>query len=199
MLNRLLNQTREPKGFLGKIMLYGMNKGHSPITAWGLSFLKIKEKMHILDVGCGGGATIIKMLQTFPDSMVDGIDYSEESVAFTKKKIEKFKNRSRIQQGDVKNMPYSNQTYDLITAFETIYFWNDLKKAFLEIRRILKYGGTFFICCESGDSKDTTWTKRIEGMIVYEEQEIRKYLEEAGFQKIEVHTNQRGWMCVVAE
>ena len=36
----------------------------------------------------------------------------------------------------------------VVTAFETVYFWNDLPKAFTEVTRVLKRNGHFLICCE---------------------------------------------------
>ena len=38
-----------------------------------------------------------------------------------------------------------NLGYDLVTAFETIYFWPGLEKSFSEVCRVLKKGGTFAI------------------------------------------------------
>ena len=34
-----VNQTRKPEGFLGKLMLSGMNYGHAKLTDWGFTHL----------------------------------------------------------------------------------------------------------------------------------------------------------------
>ncbi len=36
---KYFSQTRKPEGFLGKIMLFSMNPGHSKLADWGLSYL----------------------------------------------------------------------------------------------------------------------------------------------------------------
>lgn len=198
MFQKLSNQAGNPRGFLGKMILYSMNRGHSQLMKWGLSLLPLKDKISVLDIGCGGGLLIVHMLKAFPQSRVDGIDQSEESVSFITKRIEKFQDRSTILQGDVKNMPYPAETYDLVTAFETIYFWKDLEKAFLEVKRILKQKGIFLICCSASDPKDTKWSDRIEGMVIYEGEKLKEDLEKIGFQKTEIHKNKKGWMCVIA-
>ncbi len=197
MLNKFFQNTRKPEGILGRMMLRGMNTGHSKLADWGFSFLLIENGDHILDIGCGGGANIAKMLKDFPGTIVDGIDYSNESVLFSKKtNSSELGKRCTIQQGNVMSLPYSDKSLDIVTAFETIYFWPDLSKAFAEVRRVLKPNGTFFICCESDDSSDTTWTNRIEGMVVYAGEDIEKYLSEAGFESIELHKNEKGWICI---
>lgn len=38
LFKNYVSQTRKPEGILGKIMLAGMNSGHSKMADWGLSF-----------------------------------------------------------------------------------------------------------------------------------------------------------------
>lgn len=57
-----------------------------------------------MDAGCGGGANIAKMLKDFPDSIVDGIDYSEESVSFSRK------TNAHEQTSNVMSMPYTDKS-----------------------------------------------------------------------------------------
>lgn len=199
MLNRFFQNTRKPQGFLGKMMLRGMNSGHAQLAAWGFSHLQLKDNLHILDVGCGGGANLAKMLRDLPGSIVDGLDYAEESVAFSKKVNEaQLGKRCTIQQGNVLHLPYAGQSLDLVTAFETIYFWPSLPEAFQEVKRVLKAGGSFFICCESEDADDTTWTDRIDGMTVYRSEDLKCLLLETGFQTVQIHKHEKGWMCLEA-
>lgn len=199
MLNRFLQHTRKPQGTLGRMMLKGMNAGHSRISAWGISHLSIKHHSHILDVGCGGGANIAAMLENHPDCIVDGLDYSEESVAVSQKTNAKaLGKRCNVTQGNVASIPYADDTLDYVTAFETIYFWPSLKDAFIEIKRVLKSDGTFFICCESDDADDTTWTSRIEGMTVYRGDDLKELLLSAGFNDVQLDRNESGWICIIA-
>ena len=115
--------TCKPKGLGGSLMVNMMNIGHSPMAEWGLKHIKINKNDISLDVGCGGGANIKKLLEKSPKGKVFGIDYSEVSVRKSKK-VNKFaveRKHCEILQGNVQELPFANETFDLATAFETIY------------------------------------------------------------------------------
>ena len=66
---------------------------------------------------------------------------------------------------------------------------------------VLKVSGTFMICNESNgeNSKEEKWTKIIQGMKIYNSEQIKKSLEDAGFTDIKIHKNKKGWLCVVCK
>ena len=142
------------------------------------------------------------LLKKYPHSIVNGIDYSIVSVEKSKKVNNKAvaEGRCTVLKGNVMNMPYSATCFDAVTAFETIYFWQDLPKCFCEIYRVLKPGGTFLICNEvSGDeAKDEKWTKIIEEMTIYKDTELKIYLGQAMFRNIQIR-KKNNWLCVTAE
>ena len=49
---------------------------------------------------------------------------------------------------NVENTNLSVEEFDLITAFQTHFHWQDLKKAFSEIRRVLTDEGILLVACE---------------------------------------------------
>ena len=79
------DNTRKPQGFGGKIMVAMMNSGHSAMAEWGLRHIHIADHSDILDIGCGGGANIKKLLSLCPHGRVSGIDYSPISVEKSRK------------------------------------------------------------------------------------------------------------------
>ena len=105
-------------------------------------------------------------------------------------------------QGDVSDLPFSDGSFDLATAFETVYFWPGLEKCFAEVARVLKDGGTFLICNES-DGTDAAAKKFegiIEGMRCYTPEEIGEALRAAGFRDVKAyHHPSRPWIAVLAE
>ena len=200
MGNKFFQNTCKPQGTLGKFMLKGMDTGHAKLSSWGLSILDLPSYEHILDVGCGGGANVAAMLERAPKSTVDGLDYSETSVAYSRKTNEaSLGQRCTIQQGNVMSLPYPDNSLNLVTAFETIYFWPDIDLAFAEIFRVLKEGGAFLICCEFDDSSDTTWTKRIDGMVIYRSEEMKERLLANGFRDVQTDRHEKGWVRVLAK
>ena len=50
-----------------------------------------------------------------------------------------------IVHASVAEIPIDSNGIDFVTAFETVQFWRDLGKAFSEVMRVLKDGGTFLI------------------------------------------------------
>lgn len=195
--------TCKPKGIGGKIMVHMMNTGHSSMAEWGVTHMEIQSDNVCLDIGCGGGANVRKLLEKSPYGRVVGIDHSEISVEKSKKinKAGIESKRCEILQGDVMKLPFRGETFDVITAFETIYFWPDISEAFKKVYKILKIGGTFMICNESNgeNPKDEKWTKIIQGMKIYNSEQIEKSLEDAGFRGVKVDKTKKGWICVVVK
>ena len=194
--------TRKPVGFGGKIMVAMMNFGHSAMAAWGLQFLQPAPDAMVLDCGCGGGANIKTLLKLCPKGRVQGIDYSAVSVEKARKVNARAiaAGRCNVQQASVTELPFEAEQFDVVTAFETVYFWPDLPQCFREVYRVLKPGGTLLICNESnGDTdKDKKWTEIIGGMTIYKDAELKTYLEQAGFHDVQIH-KKKGWLCVTAQ
>ena len=200
MIKKFFQNCRKPEGFVGRLMLASMNFGHSNISKWGLSHLRAGNDTRVLDVGCGGGANIKRLLAMCPQGYVEGIDYSEQSVAASRKKNRAdLGKRCNVRQGSVSRLPYGGGGFDVVTAFETVYFWPDISSDFREVSRVLKPGGSFLICNEAGDPADETWTERIDGMRIYSGSELVRLLTDAGFAVTVNDTQGKGRLCIVAE
>ena len=203
LYKKFVNQTRKPEGTLGKMMVNGMNSGHAKLADWGMSHLPEMDPSAILEVGCGGGRNAGELAKKYPSSTVTAIDYSEVSVAkateYNKAMIEA--GRISVKQGDVSDLRFPADTYDLATAFETIYFWPGLEKCFREVCNVLKNGGIFMIVNESDGTDDTSlkYEKIIEGMKCYTIEQIESALKAAGFSSVTSdHLDGKPWICVIA-
>lgn len=204
LFSKIFSNARKPEGFLGRMMVNGMNGGsHARMAEWGLSFVDIVEEASALDIGCGGGANIARLLRRCPKGTVQGIDYSPVSV----KKSQEVNataiaaGRCKVQEGSAAALPYAEGKFDLVTAFETVYFWPGIEECFRGVRRVLKEGGRFLIVNEDDGltGNNEKWEKMIDGMHTYTPDELRTHLTAAGFRDITVHTNdQRHWLCVTA-
>ncbi len=199
-----VSQTRKPEGFLGKMMVNGMNGGHARLADWGMSHLKVTAPGKILEIGCGGGRNAGELLKKYPSSHVTAIDYSDVSVSkaadYNSEAIKL--GRCEVRQGDVSALTLPKEKYDLATAFETIYFWPGLEACFAQVAGVLKSGGVFMIVNES-DGRDETglkFEKIIEGMKCHTIEEIEEALSSAGFSKVRSdHHESKPWITVIAE
>ena len=196
--------TRDPKGFGGRLMVTMMNLAHTPVALWGLHFLHLAPDAKVLDCGCGGGANIKRLLKRCPRGIVKGVDYSAVSVEKSRRLNAEAIQRDRcvIWQGSVQRIIFASDWFDAVTAFETVYFWPGLVDCFREVYRAMKNSGTFLICNEAtGDTnKNDKWTQIISDMTIYRDVQLKTALEEAGFTDIQIHKNaHQDWLCVTGQ
>lgn len=91
--------------------------------------------------------------------------------------------------------------FDLACAFETVYFWPGPVESFREVFRILGPEGTFLIVNESDglNKVDRKWLALIDGLAIYTEEELVRFLEEAGFSEAEAdRAPKKHWLCLKA-
>ena len=174
-----VSQTRKPEGFLGKMMVNGMNGGHAKMADWGMSHLETIAPEEIVEIGCGGGRNAGELLKKYPSAHITALDYSDVSVS-----------KATAYNAD-----------DLATAFETIYFWPGLKECFAQVAKVLKPGGMFMIVNESDGTDETSlkFEKIIDGMKCHTIEEIEVALKGAGFSKVKSdHHKSKPWITVIA-
>ena len=135
ILRAFFNNTRKPEGLLGRCMVGSMNRAHAALADWGLSCLPETGPTEIAELGCGGGRNIRVLLRKYPAATVAALDYSEVSVEKARRVNRKGlqASRCRIIQGDVSCLPFEDGTFDLVTAFETVYFWPGPTESFREV------------------------------------------------------------------
>ena len=200
MVAEKITQCMKPHGEEGKQTIENMNENHREISEFAFECITVNSNAKILDLGCGGGVNIEKFLK-LTDNNVDGLDYSEVSVAASIKQNKKSvdNGRCKIIQADVSNMPIENESYDLVSAFETIYFWPNIQETFKEVSRIIKPNGHFMIAqgTDGNHPDDEKWLATVEGMKVYTSPQLEKYLLDAGFSEVESFKKENDYIMVV--
>ena len=76
LFREYVNQTRKPEGFLGEMMVNGMNGGHAKMADWGMSYIPRIDAREVVDLGCGGGRNAGALLGKYPAANVTALDYS---------------------------------------------------------------------------------------------------------------------------
>ncbi|OAA90379.1 class I SAM-dependent methyltransferase [Clostridium ljungdahlii] len=112
---------------------------------------QIKEKTNInegicLDLGCGGGHLGIEMekISGMVTYLLDISPYALK-IADNRIKNSSLDNRIKTILGDAHNIPFEDETVDLVISRGSIWFWEDQVKVFKEIYRILTKGGCAYI------------------------------------------------------
>jgi len=203
-----VTQCSKPSGWLGRFSLWRMNASHSGVTDWGLSHVSLQNHHTILDIGCGGGRTIGKLAASSPQSKVFGVDYSEASVAASTKLNSDLiaRGRAEIHHGSVSRLPFPNDTFDLVTAVETHFWWPDPPNDMREVFRVTKPGGTLVLIAEVYKGASHPVSQLLEkhadrtGLLMLSPDEHRDLLAQVGYSAVQVHTDpNKGWICAIGE
>ncbi|MEW5984680.1 MAG: class I SAM-dependent methyltransferase [Acidobacteriota bacterium] len=117
------------------------------MTVWIIAGVPLGSVRRILDLGCGGGGTMSRLTALAPGAEIHGIDYSDDSVRVASQTVRDLlpPRRAYVCLGSVSALPYGGARFDLALAVESHYFWPDLPRDLVEIRRVLAARGTLVI------------------------------------------------------
>jgi SAM-dependent methyltransferase len=143
-------QFGRPTGEDGRSLLERMNEHHRGLSEWALTNVPDLRCDMILDIGCGGGMLISLLAERFPDADICGVDISEESVEMTRKVNSDLVagGRCRVSLDSVSELPFGPGTFDLVTAFETYFFWPDLENDLPKAAATVREGGYLVVVSE---------------------------------------------------
>lgn len=99
----------------------------------------------LLDVGCGNGLYYKKLIKQADEIDYYGIDLIESMI-----RNHPLKGHSqRIALGNAEDLPYPNNSFDIVMANHMMHHVSDVEKALDEFRRILAPGGIVIIATNS--------------------------------------------------
>ncbi|HUX95587.1 MAG TPA: class I SAM-dependent methyltransferase [Bacteroidales bacterium] len=96
----------------------------------------------ILNCGCGTGQWSIPFAQA--GYRVTNLDLSDNALIIVKKMFEKKNLTGEFVKGDILNMPFENETFDIIVSFGVLEHFSNIDQPISEMIRVLKPGGIFF-------------------------------------------------------
>jgi ubiquinone/menaquinone biosynthesis C-methylase UbiE len=136
-----------------------------------------------------------------PQGKVMGVDYSAASVAVARQTNADAiqSGQVRIEPGSVAALPCPNDTFDLVTAVETHYYWPDLPANVREVLRVLKPGGQFVLIAETYRGGPLKWlyaaVMPLLRAALLSDEEHRHLLSGAGFTAVETrHKPGTNWI-----
>jgi len=96
------------------------------------------EGVHILEVGVGTG----KSFSYYPpDVVITAVDFSDRMLKCAKDKASKQKVKVRLQQMDVQNLEFEDNTFDTVVASFVFCSVPDPVRGLMEVKRVCKPGG----------------------------------------------------------
>ncbi len=138
----------------------------------------IKDKQ-VLDIGAGTGRLSLQFAKG--GAQVMALDVSAKMLELVKRKNHKV----QTIVGDAENLPFENNSFDVVTAAFLIVHLKDPARFFDEVYRVLKDGGRFVVT--NINQKDPPEVKTKEGNIIIESfyhrpEKIKEILELLAFQ-----------------
>ena len=151
-------------------------------------FLEPKKDKLYLDIGCGTGNYTIALAEKGVNFI--GVEPSNEMITKAKERS----NKIIWIAGVAEQLPFDANTFDGVMATLTIHHWTDLKKAFKEIKRVLKDTGRFVIFTSLPEQTKGYW------MRYYFPQMIDRAAEQLpSFEKIKEATDEAGFKITNTE
>lgn len=98
------------------------------------SLAKPLKAESILDAGCGEGFTMDKLTKFGIGKQIEGLEHSKEAILLGKKL---FPNLT-FKEGNIYDMPYEDNSFDLVTCTEVLEHINEPIKVFKEVLRVSK-------------------------------------------------------------
>ena len=113
----------------------------------------------LLEVPVGTGVLTMPVYKALPDAEITCLDYSRDMMSSAQKKAEQAQiTNIRFLQGDVGNLPFEDESFDIVLSLNGFHAFPDKPAAYRETCRVLKNGGTFCGCFYiQGECKRTDW------------------------------------------
>ncbi|MHC4475641.1 MAG: class I SAM-dependent methyltransferase [Planctomycetota bacterium] len=102
----------------------------------------------VLDLGCGTGSLMLKLLEKLPGSIVYGIDFDPTLLVLAEKRLANFGERAKLIQADLRNDSWPKLAPDIVDAVvsATALHWlssPQLERLYTQLAGILRPGGIF--------------------------------------------------------
>src|ERR1035441_2001998 len=188
----LRSQFGSPSGLFGSLFVAPfLNATNMAFIRTSVELLGLKPDDRVLDIGFGGGYSLLALAERILNGQVVGVDHSRDMVdaAASLIRARKLQARIRVRRGNVVKLPFTANTFDRILTVNTIYYWPDLRAALREIGRVLKPGGRLAVAFRSPESLRLV-TLAWDNFRRYEPKEVAEAMRKTGFRVPRVvHTN----------
>lgn len=182
--------TEKRDGRPGTISLYLQDASQKQLRKWSLSLLSRRDPKNLLEIGLGAGASLQAMMKEWPASHAIAIDHTSQTVTMAARSNADAIKQGRciVMEGEACHLPFPDDTFDLIVAFDSISSWKNLNDSVLDIYAELVTGGCFAII--NADDKGPG----------FDESSLRPLLYDAGFSRVKAYRHEADpWLMLVAE
>ncbi|MBY0123752.1 class I SAM-dependent methyltransferase [Bacillus sp. S/N-304-OC-R1] len=178
--------------YLDCLALFGVGGAHPGglhLTKNILSEEKIDETTKILDAGCGTGQTSAYMAKQYQCD-ITALDFSQIMLEKASKRFTDLQLPVTLKQGSTENLPFDDETFDIVLSESVIAFTNILL-SLSEFKRVLKPNGKLLaiemVLDQSASEEKLNSIKEFYGFSnMMTEDEWYQLFRTAGFKEISV-------------
>lgn len=151
---------------------------------------QFSQPMTLLDLGCGTGYGLSKIVESFGNAhSIAGIDLSRSMLELTAQTCP----RAQLLQGDMEAIPLTNDCADIVFSSSSLQ-WCDLSSSITESARVIKPGG-LFVASTFGPDTHIEWKqawerldKRMHTLVYPKLKTIEETMQAHNFDVIDSHT-----------
>lgn len=148
--NVVREQYKSDKNLNIRNNLHSFNINKVDFDKWCFNQINFRKSAKILEVGCGTGKLWYKNKENIDESLdITLSDFSKGMLKSTKDKLKEINNKFKYKEINVEDIPYEDESFDIVIARHMIYFAPDIEKALSEIKRVLVPGGIAYITVNS--------------------------------------------------
>jgi SAM-dependent methyltransferase len=134
---------------------------------------------HVLDVGCAKGFMLFDLITMIPGLTVRGVDISAYAIEHALDPIKPY-----VQVGDAQNLPFSDQSFDVVISINTIHNLerDECAQALREIQRVAKKGAFITVdAYRSDDEKERMFAWNLTAKTIMHVEEWKEFFTDVGY------------------
>lgn len=153
MQNSIKEQYNSDENLNLRTNLHSYNINKIDWDKWCFQKMNLIKCSKILELGCGVGKLWIKN-QNFIDKNSEIIlsDFSTNMLKCAKNNLKNLDYKFNYKKINAEDIPYDDESFDVVIAEHMLYFVTDIEKALSEIKRVLKPNGIFYVTTNSCNS-----------------------------------------------
>lgn len=106
-----------------------------PLFGAALDAAHVTFGTRLLDVGCGAG--LLSLLATLRGAEVSALDASAPLLEIARERVP----TADFRQGDLEALPFADDSFDAVTAVNSVFYASDMEAAVRELGRVVRPGG----------------------------------------------------------